>query len=354
VKLNQKLSVGTVLALSVVAVPTIVAHADEGVVTNDFSVKDKDGKVIKEFKSNETIQLKTENDSTYQIDINGQAFSVPKESILKTIKHEEESLSLLQENITLKASPDLFGNTLLQLNKGETIHRIDEVNEENGFVKVRTSQSVEGWVLKSALKQNIRNVPVNTNAFIDDDSAKSQSIFYGDTVTIIGFENNQYKLSDGEKETLVNKEAISFKEPPKRIIKPKIASSSEKADSHNKNLSDRVIDKAYEYMGVPYVWGGTTPNGFDCSGFTQYVLGSQGVSIPRVASDQARVGQTVDRNKLQKGDMIFFTTYKAGPSHVGFYIGKGNFIHAGGDRVQVSNLGQSYWSERYLWAKRMF
>ncbi|PLS19675.1 hypothetical protein CVD28_04470 [Bacillus sp. M6-12] len=353
-KSYKKLSIGTVLALSVVAVPTIIAHADEGVVTDDFSVKDKDGKVVKDFKTNEVVQLKSESEQNYRISVNEKEYEIEKENILKTIKHEEESLEVLEENMTLKTSPDLFGSTLLQLNKGETVFRVDGANEQNGFVKVRTGQSVEGWVLKSSLKQNIRNVPVNTSAFIDDDSEKDKSLAYGEAVIIVGFEDNQYKLSIEDKTVLVNKSAISFTEPPKRVIKQKVYEKEERATVHNDSVADRVIDKGYEYLGVPYVWGGTTPNGFDCSGFTQYILASQGVHIPRVASDQARVGMTVDRDKLQKGDLIFFETYKEGPSHVGFYIGNGNFIHAGGDRVQVTNLSNSYYSERYLWAKRMF
>ncbi|PLS19676.1 hypothetical protein CVD28_04475 [Bacillus sp. M6-12] len=219
-KSYKKISAGAVVALGLVAVPSVVAYADEGVVTSNFEVKDKDGNLIKDFKENDILHLKSENESNYLIDLNGQVYQAEKGNILKTIKHEEESLSVLKESTTLKISPDLFGNTLLQLNKGEVIHRVDEVTEQNGFTKVRTNQSVEGWVLTSSLKQNLRSIPVNTSAFIDEDTQEDKSLKYGDTVTVVGFESNQYKVTLGVSSVLISKSAISFTEPPKKFQSP--------------------------------------------------------------------------------------------------------------------------------------
>ncbi len=115
-----------------------------------------------------------------------------------------------------------------------------------------------------------------------------------------------------------------------------------------------IISTAKSYIGVPYVWGGTTPNGFDCSGFTQYVLKKHGVSIPRVTSEQYSAGTAVSKSNLRVGDLVFFTTYKPGPSHVGFYIGSGKFIHASSSKgVTISDLSNSYFSGRYIGARRV-
>ncbi len=115
-----------------------------------------------------------------------------------------------------------------------------------------------------------------------------------------------------------------------------------------------VIATAKNYMGVPYVWGGESPRGFDCSGFTQYVLKKNGISIPRVTSDQYDTGKSVSKSNLKVGDLVFFTTYKAGPSHVGFYIGSGKFIHASSSKgVTISSLDSSYYSSRYIGARRV-
>jgi hypothetical protein len=115
-----------------------------------------------------------------------------------------------------------------------------------------------------------------------------------------------------------------------------------------------VIATAQKYMGVPYVWGGATPSGFDCSGFTQYVMKQNGVTIPRTAAEQFAAGTPVDKASLRVGDLVFFTTYKPGASHVGFYMGDGKFIHAssGAKQVTISQLGEDYYTQRYIGARR--
>lgn len=117
---------------------------------------------------------------------------------------------------------------------------------------------------------------------------------------------------------------------------------------------DAVIATARKYMGVPYVWGGETPAGFDCSGFTQYVMKQNGVTIPRTAAEQFAAGTPVAKDRLQVGDLVFFTTYKPGASHVGFYMGDGKFIHAssGAAEVTISKLDEAYYTERYVGARR--
>jgi cell wall-associated NlpC family hydrolase len=115
-----------------------------------------------------------------------------------------------------------------------------------------------------------------------------------------------------------------------------------------------LIDTAKKYMGVPYVWGGTTTDGFDCSGFTQYVMKQNGITIPRTAAEQYATGTAVDKSNLRVGDLVFFTTYKEGASHVGFYMGDGKFIHASSanEQVTISNLGDTYYTEHYIGSRR--
>lgn len=134
------------------------------------------------------------------------------------------------------------------------------------------------------------------------------------------------------------------------------ASVQPKEKSTIKNVSvtansSSIIQTAYAYVGTPYVWGGTSPSGFDCSGFLQYVHSVHGVTIPRTVSDIWNFGSPV--NSLSVGDLVFFETYKPGPSHAGIYVGNGQFIHAGLDGVEVSNMGDAYWQQRYLGAKRI-
>lgn len=115
-----------------------------------------------------------------------------------------------------------------------------------------------------------------------------------------------------------------------------------------------VIGTAKSLIGVPYLWGGVTPSGFDCSGFSQYVLAKNGISVPRTAAEQYNSGISVSKSDLRVGDLVFFTTYKPGPSHLGFYIGDGNFIHASSSKgVTISSLSSSYYAGRYIGARRV-
>ena len=118
---------------------------------------------------------------------------------------------------------------------------------------------------------------------------------------------------------------------------------------------DRVIQTAKSLQGVPYVWGGTTSSGFDCSGFTQYVMAQNRMSILRTAALQYTNGSSVSKSSLTRGDFVFFETYKSGASHVGIYIGNDQFISAqsGAGKVMVGSLSSSYWSGAYVSARRL-
>lgn len=115
-----------------------------------------------------------------------------------------------------------------------------------------------------------------------------------------------------------------------------------------------LLDTAKDQLGVRYVYGGTSRGGFDCSGFVQYVFSKHGIKLPRTALQMSSVGQRIDRDDLQPGDQVFFITVGRRVSHVGIYIGGGNFIHAssGGGRVRINKLSESYYNNRYAGARR--
>ena len=118
--------------------------------------------------------------------------------------------------------------------------------------------------------------------------------------------------------------------------------------------STKILKTAAQYKGVPYVFGGTTPRGFDCSGYVQYVFARHGIRLTRTADTQALEGKFVSKKSLKPGDLVFFTTYEPGASHVGIYAGNNLFWNATSSRgIMLSNLTDSYWGPRYYTARRI-
>ena len=133
--------------------------------------------------------------------------------------------------------------------------------------------------------------------------------------------------------------------------KPNTEVKNEQVSNNSGATITNIVAEASKHIGTPYKWGGQTTAGFDCSGFIQYVFKQQGISVPRTAASQHSAGSSV--SNLQVGDVVFFETYKAGPSHNGIYIGNNQFIHSGSSTgVTITSMDNSYWKPRYLGAKR--
>lgn len=123
-------------------------------------------------------------------------------------------------------------------------------------------------------------------------------------------------------------------------------------------LGGKIVQIAVQYEGAPYKPGGTGPEGFDCSGFAEYVFKKAGIEIPRTVRGQYKSGQSASVSNLRKGHLVFFSTSKFGgglfsPNHVGIYAGNETFIHApsSGGRVRYDSLDEDYWKDRLKGAK---
>jgi peptidoglycan DL-endopeptidase CwlO len=118
---------------------------------------------------------------------------------------------------------------------------------------------------------------------------------------------------------------------------------------------DELVGTALSLRGTPYRNGGSDPTGFDCSGFTQYVFALHGVALPRDVREQFRYGNAVRESDLAPGDLVFFSTTDSGASHVAIVVDGNEFVHAPSSNgvVRVERLSSSYWSKRFVGARRV-
>ncbi len=122
-----------------------------------------------------------------------------------------------------------------------------------------------------------------------------------------------------------------------------------------KNAKDKLLTRAKDFLGTPYGFGNRSGERTDCSGFTQQVYRQFGVTLPRSAAEQAQMGENVNMDDLQVGDLLFYRTYKSDPSHVAIYAGDGQIIHASytAKRVQYDSIDKGYYKQRFMYAKRL-
>jgi cell wall-associated NlpC family hydrolase len=116
-----------------------------------------------------------------------------------------------------------------------------------------------------------------------------------------------------------------------------------------------LLSTALALRGIRYKNGGSDMAGFDCSGFVQYVFAQHGLALPREVREQYRVGEKIDRDEVQPGDLVFFETVSDGASHVGIALGNHEFVHAPSSRgvVRVERYTSSYWDKRWVGARRV-
>lgn len=195
----------------------------------------------------------------------------------------------------------------------------------NGCLNVRTSSTTNSKIIKT-----LKN---------------------GTKISILSSENGWHKISVGKKTGWVSGKYVTTGEK-------KSAAKDVAAATADINKTQEIVSYAKKYIGVRYVSGGSTPKGFDCSGFIRYVYSNFGVNLTHSASAQYRTGTAVSKSNLQVGDLLFFDTNggRNSISHSALYIGNGKFINAESGstrRVTISSLSESYWAKRYMGARRI-
>ena len=194
--------------------------------------------------------------------------------------------------------------------------------------------TAQGWVDGS---------DVRMRAAAGTDSEIVRVTTYGESVEILGVDGEWYKVSAGGKTGYIRGDYVSFTEPD--------PSQAPAAGS----IGEQIVAFAEQFLGTPYVWAGSSPSGFDCSGFVSYVFKNFGYTVNRTAASMYSNGVAVDKSELQIGDAVFFASSSESIGHVGIYIGAGEFIHSssGCGYVTISGLEESYYSRMYVGARRI-
>lgn len=297
-------------------------------------------------------------------------------------------------SLRLRSGPDTNSSTLCMAPSNDCVVVISKSGEwykvnynlqegymHEDYLDVLTCENAElGYGQITGSGVNLRSGP-STSYGVSAVAAQ------GDKCYIIGLNNGWYKVIYNSETCYVRSDFVELTEIPyenqaspnspkffrhgKSIgTAPSAAALNGTASSETSNSSssavpeetvgsatgDEILAEAQKYLGTPYVNGGASPSGFDCSGFVYYVLKQLGYSPYRTPADQYKQGTFVEKSDLQVGDIVFFAgTYASGISHVGIYAGGGQFIHSPNSRstVSYSDLTSGYWAEHYYGARRI-
>ena len=219
------------------------------------------------------------------------------------------------------------------------------------YLHIKERENVElGYGSINPYLANLRSGPSTDNGVV----ATAGS---GEKVSIFGFNCGWYKVKYNNKIGYVRSDLVTLTEKP--YCNSGRASSGGSSSGSSTSLGAQVAATAQKYIGYPYIFGGSSPSGFDCSGFVKYIYGLYGYTLNRMADEQLNNGYSVAYSDLAPGDLVFFArTYStsAAASHVGIYIGNGQFVHAGSSSTGVTktSLSDEYYASRYVGARRIF
>lgn len=256
--------------------------------------------------------------------------------------------------LRLRDTPAAEGDILATASGGTSVVVLEDTG--NGWYKVNFN-TVEGYMSSEYLTVSTTADAALGYGLVDTDGSSLNmraaagtsydtvaSIPGGTVLELEGVDNGWYKVTYSGKTGYVSSDYITITTEP---------DATETASS---DLGAQIVAYAEEYLGTPYVLGGNGPNQFDCSGFTKYVYSHFGYTLNRTATDQLQNGVSVSKDELQPGDLVFFKYRTSKPvSHVGIYIGNGEFIHASTNRyvVQIDQMESGHYANVYVYARRI-
>ncbi len=349
-------------------------------VSNADEIKDNNIENNNEEKTTEVIDLADFEESTYKVAVikDGVATKVRKDGSVQTVAYSGDEFKVVgiqgdwvkveledgegwissrfvdikgsigyttSDKVNLRKESNIESEVIKELEIGSSI-KVLEV--DGNWIKVKKGED-EGY---------IRSLYVSEEAPVIEEEVEEieevESVVSNNTTTTKSSSNNTTNSNSNTVSSNNNSE--QSKKPYKKPVQQTQNNESYNPPASSTSKVQAVINLAYSKIGSPYVWGAEGPNSFDCSGFTSYVFrNAAGVSIPRTSSAQSGFGKTVSKANLQPGDLVFFNTSGSGVSHVGIYVGGGKMVHApsSGKSVSTASINSSYYSSRFVTAKRV-
>ncbi|KNY25080.1 C40 family peptidase [Pseudobacteroides cellulosolvens] len=274
--------------------------------------------VLEQLEKGMSVTVVSSKDGWYKISYKGITGWVSSEFV--TVKQvSSQSATINEDRVNLRENASTDSLVLRTFNKGTSV---SVLSSSGNWYKVRTSDGKVGWVFSDFI--NAKSTGSSTSSSTKSTSTKK--------TTSRGSEGQQRDNSDDGKEEVTS--------------------------NATSDVRQNLVAYAKKFLGVRYVYGGSSPRGFDCSGFVSYVYNHFGISLERVAADQARQGAKVSRANLKPGDVVFYDTNGGRNyiNHAGIYIGDGMFIHASSGsnahKVVISSLSEGFYSNAYMSARR--
>lgn len=285
---------------------------------------------IEKVNKDQEIKLITTMANWAKIEINQKEAWIPKTFLMKEVSVETTKPTEQQPEETTETQPETQPET--QQPEQTTQPAVNKA----GYISSNASAHFRSG--PSTSSQSLGKLPKNTK------------------ITITGEENGWYKVSYNGKEGYISKSLVTEGEPPATTSSRSQEEPRSATTTTAQASSNNVVQVAESYAGSRYVSGGSSPSGFDCSGFTQYVYGKCGVTLSRTSYTQATQGTAVNKSELQPGDLLLFHYYgNSSIGHVGIYVGNGKFIHAANSNrgVVYDSIESGYYADNYAGARRL-
>ena len=322
---------------------------------------------VKEFKSRE---------ATIEKDAKAYILPLINSNVLKEVKSGSKVTLLDEVNGWYYFEDEYINGWISKKAFGEEVNNNSETTSNTENIEQENTEETNTETEKQEEETKVEETEISkTEMFVNTSSVYVRkgpgtdydvidSLILNDKVYAIAEAEDWYKVEvDGEvgyiaKRLLSDKEQTTTSRSAEERNIESENDREEVSSTTYSSVGEEIADFAQEYLGCKYVYGGSGPSTFDCSGFTMYVYRNFGINLSHSATAQSRVGEYVSKDDLQPGDLVFFKDYETmdGIGHVGIYIGDGNFIHASsgtGYCVKISTLLSGSYNTRYATARRL-